>query len=97
MCDKNEDKYLVMCATKMETNTWSCVAQTGGDQTPPLVSVSQQCGSSRSARFPVLVQRVCASVCHGVYGTLRFGMYGVYSVACQQCGPLANHRLAHKD
>ena len=83
-----------MCATKMETNTWSCVAETGGDQTAPLVSVSQQCGSSRSARFPLLVQCVCASVPLIVYGMLRFGMY---SVACQQCGPLANHRLAHKD
>ena len=51
-----------------------------------------KCGSSVSALFPLalllclLCMVCCASIWHGVYGE-----------ASQQCGPLANHRLAHKD
>ena len=65
-----------MCATDWRSDTAS-----GG-------SVSQQCGSSMSARFDLLCLAIqyLASVCCGVLGE-----------TCQQCGPLANHRLAHKD
>ena len=81
VCDKNQDKYEV----------WSCVQPTG-DQTVPLVSMSQQMWFLRVALFPLalllclLCMVCCASIWHGVYGE-----------ASQQCGPLANHRLAHKD
>ena len=65
-----------MCGTDWRSDTAS-----GG-------SVSQQCGSSMSARFDLLWLAIqyLASVCCGVFGE-----------TCQQCGPLANHRLAHKD
>ena len=59
-----------------------------GDQTPPLVALSQQCGSSMSTRFDLL---------WSVIPYLASAWYGVYAETCQQCGPLANHRLAHQD
>ena len=58
VCDKNQDKYEV----------WSCVQPTG-DQTVPLVSMSQQMWFLRVGTFPFGIAAVSA-----VYGLLCFDL-----------------------